>query len=72
MDVVRECGEAWERLITGKTPKGEISLANATVANSPDRTDTTHTNIPQGEDKSPAPIDPAIDKWFFISGAPTQ
>ena len=26
MDVVRECAEAWEKLITGKTPKGEISL----------------------------------------------
>ena len=26
MDIVRECAEAWERLITGKTPKGDISL----------------------------------------------
>ena len=25
MDVVRECGEAWEKLITGKTPSGGIS-----------------------------------------------
>ena len=26
MDIVRECAEAWERLITGKANKGEISL----------------------------------------------
>ncbi len=26
-DIVRECAEAWERLITGKTPKGQISLS---------------------------------------------
>lgn len=25
MDVVRECGEAWERLITGKTQPGGVS-----------------------------------------------
>jgi hypothetical protein len=26
MDVVRECAEAWERLLTGKTSKGDLSL----------------------------------------------
>ena len=26
MDVVRECAEAWEKLITGKTQPGKISL----------------------------------------------
>jgi hypothetical protein len=25
MDVIRECGEAWEKLITGKTQPGGIS-----------------------------------------------
>lgn len=25
-EIVRECAEAWEKLITGKTPKDEISL----------------------------------------------
>jgi inorganic pyrophosphatase len=24
-DIVRECAEAWEKLITGKTPRGEVS-----------------------------------------------
>ena len=26
MDIVRECAEAWEKLVTGKTPMDEISL----------------------------------------------
>ncbi len=26
MDIVRECAEAWEKLVTGKTPKDEINL----------------------------------------------
>ena len=25
-DIVRECAEAWERLIIGKTQRGDISL----------------------------------------------
>jgi hypothetical protein len=25
MDVIRECSEAWDKLITGKTPSGGIS-----------------------------------------------
>jgi inorganic pyrophosphatase len=25
MDVVRECNEAWEKLITGKTPSGGVA-----------------------------------------------
>jgi inorganic pyrophosphatase len=71
MDIVRECAEAWEKLITGKSPKGEISLANTTVASSPDRIDPSQVNVPRGENYAPAPIDPSIDKWFFISGAPS-
>jgi inorganic pyrophosphatase len=45
---------------------------NTTVAHSPDRTDASQVNIPQGENKTPAPIDPSIDKWFYISGAPSS
>ncbi|RMY17986.1 hypothetical protein D0865_16764, partial [Hortaea werneckii] len=88
MDVVRECAEAWEKLITGKTAKGEISLyvqdlktldfvtfansdysANTSVPHSNDRTDAAKLNIPKGDNQPPAPIDPSIDKWFYISGA---
>ena len=43
--------------------------ANTTVPHSPDRTDHGKLNIPKGEEKTPAAIDPSIDKWFYISGA---
>lgn len=69
-DIVRECAEAWERLIMGKSEKHGVSLANVTVSHSPDRVDPSSLNIPKGDHLTPAPIDPSIDKWFFISGAP--
>ncbi|EGS18819.1 uncharacterized protein CTHT_0054290 [Thermochaetoides thermophila DSM 1495] len=70
MDVIRECNEAWERLITGKTPAGNISTANLTVAHSASRISSEQLPpLPQNQELPPAPIDPSIDKWFFISGA---
>jgi inorganic pyrophosphatase len=70
MDVIRECAEAWDRLITGKTARGDISLTNLTVKNSPARiTPEQLPAIPQNQELAPGPIDPSIDKWFFISGA---
>lgn len=70
MDVVRECAEAWEKLITGKTTPGDVSLTNVTVKNSPSRVGTEQLpNLPQNQELQAAPIDPSIDKWFFISGA---
>ncbi|KAG9235742.1 inorganic pyrophosphatase [Amylocarpus encephaloides] len=69
-DIVRECAEAWEKLITGKTQPGDVSTTNLTVKQSPARVDPNQLPpIPQNENVTPAPIDPSIDKWFFISGA---
>ncbi|KAI9806831.1 MAG: Inorganic pyrophosphatase [Piccolia ochrophora] len=69
-DIIRECGEAWERLITGKTQPGEVSTTNLTVGHSPSRVDPSQLPpVPKHQDLKPAPIDPSIDKWFFISGA---
>ncbi|PBP26925.1 inorganic pyrophosphatase [Diplocarpon rosae] len=69
-DIVRECAEAWEKLITGKTQPGEISTANITVSKSASRISQDQLPpIPKNENLAPAPIDPSIDKWFFISGA---
>ncbi|KAI9758800.1 MAG: 39S ribosomal protein L44, mitochondrial [Chaenotheca gracillima] len=69
-DIIRECGEAWERLVTGKTQPGDVSIANLTVSHSPSRVDPSQLpSVPKGQDLKPAPIDPSIDKWFFISGA---
>lgn len=69
MEIIRECSDAWEKLITGKTQPGGISLANANNEASPDRVDPSTVNIPAGQDLPPAPIDGSVDKWFFISGA---
>ncbi|KAI0025487.1 inorganic pyrophosphatase [Xylariomycetidae sp. FL0641] len=70
MDVIRECGEAWEKLITGKTQPGGISTTNLTVQNSPSRvTPDQLPPLPPNEDLPPEKIDSSIDKWFFISGA---
>lgn len=70
MDVVRECNEAWEKLITGKTAPGNISTTNLAVAHSASRVSPDQLPpLPQNENLPPAPIDASIDKWFFISGA---
>ncbi|KAK2814422.1 Inorganic pyrophosphatase [Arthroderma sp. PD_2] len=68
MDVVHECAEAWEKLISGQSPDGGISLANSTLDHA--RVDSAKLDtIPAGTNLPPAPIDGSIDKWFFISGA---
>ncbi|KAI9749587.1 MAG: Inorganic pyrophosphatase [Lichina confinis] len=70
MDIVRECAESWDKLVTGKTPSGDVKTLNLTVAHSPSRVDPSQLPpIPKRDEKSPAPVDPSIDKWFFISGA---
>ncbi|GAM40983.1 inorganic pyrophosphatase [Talaromyces pinophilus] len=69
-EVIRECADAWERLITGATPNGDISLSNLTNSNSKALVDQSAlSSIPAGENLPPAPIDGSVDKWFFISGA---
>ncbi|KAF5657309.1 inorganic pyrophosphatase [Fusarium heterosporum] len=70
LDVVRECGEAWERLITGKTPAGGVSTTNVAVQNSPSRVSADQLPpLPANEELPAEKIDASIDKWFFISGA---
>ncbi|KAI1180609.1 inorganic pyrophosphatase [Nemania sp. FL0916] len=70
MDVIHECAEAWEKLITGKTQPGGISTTNLTVSHSPSRVNPEQLPpIPPNENLAPEPIDSSIDKWFFISGA---
>ncbi|KIV85396.1 inorganic pyrophosphatase [Exophiala sideris] len=69
-EIIRECSDAWERLVTGKQQRGDINLANVTNPASPDRVDQSQlSKVPQGQNIPPAPIDGSVDKWFFISGA---
>ncbi|KAL4810218.1 inorganic pyrophosphatase [Aspergillus unguis] len=68
-EVIHECADAWEKLVSGKSDRGDISLANSSLDNA-DRADSSKlASIPRGENLPPAPIDGTIDKWFFISGA---
>ncbi|EEP82788.1 inorganic pyrophosphatase [Uncinocarpus reesii 1704] len=65
-----KCSDAWERLMAGKSQRGDMSLANVSVEGSADRADQSKIeSIPAGQDLRPAPIDGSVDKWFFISGA---
>jgi len=74
-EIIHECHEAWRRLILGdgaKTPTYDISIRNITVQNSPGfvrRDDLSYTSLPTDSRKAPAPVDPSISKWFYISSA---
>jgi inorganic pyrophosphatase len=54
------------------TKSNGFNSTNVSVPHSLDRVDPNKLNIPKGENFAPAPIDPSIDKWFFISGAPSN
>ncbi|KAF4967862.1 hypothetical protein FSARC_4661 [Fusarium sarcochroum] len=70
LDVIRECAEAWDRLLTGKTPAGGVSTTNVTVQQSPSRVSPDQLPpLPPNEELPAEKIDASIDKWFFISGA---
>ncbi|KAG7099639.1 Inorganic pyrophosphatase [Marasmius oreades] len=71
-EIIHECHEAWRRLITGESSAPGISTRNITISNSPGfvrRDDPSYTNIPPDSRKAPAPIDPSVSKWFYISSA---
>ncbi|KAG5518944.1 hypothetical protein PMAC_002475 [Pneumocystis sp. 'macacae'] len=58
-EIIRECMESWDRLVSGNT--------NTTVSCSPFYSNES-IDTPVGENYLPAPKDPSVDKWFFISG----
>lgn len=66
-EIICECAESWDRLISGESDSKGINCTNTTVTYSPFYT-TDNIHIPSGEDNPPAPKDPSIDKWFYISG----
>jgi len=76
-EVIAETHEAWKRLITKAIPsKGDsydICVANAAVNDSPYKVaadEEKYAAIPAATPYSEAPIDPSVDKWFFLSGTP--
>lgn len=69
-EVIRECAEAWEKLIKGETQPGDISLTSTVLKDVPSFDESAASKVPVGsQDLKDAPIDKSIDKWFFISGA---
>jgi inorganic pyrophosphatase len=48
-----------------------MSRENITVSKSPFRVDPGVIHVDRGDNQLPAPIDPTMDKWFFISGNPS-
>ncbi|PWN21109.1 pyrophosphatase-domain-containing protein [Microstroma glucosiphilum] len=70
-EVVHECHEAWKRLITGQVDAGEVSIVNSTVQGSKGLADasTLSAAVPQANPLPPAPIDPSVQKSFFISSS---
>ncbi|CCF49016.1 hypothetical protein NDA11_003340 [Ustilago hordei] len=71
-EIVHECNEAWKRLISGQTDAGEISLTNTSVQGSKGfvgGNDGAVAQAPKANPQAAAPIDPSIDKWFFISSS---
>ncbi|KAJ7103381.1 inorganic pyrophosphatase [Mycena belliarum] len=72
-EIIHECHEAWRRLITGESPMQELSIHNITIKNSPgfiQRDQRPYTDLPPDSRKPPAPIDPSVSKWWYISSAP--
>ncbi|CDH55261.1 inorganic pyrophosphatase [Lichtheimia corymbifera JMRC:FSU:9682] len=68
-DVVLETHEAWKGLISGASDKKDISTTNISCEDSADKVDAEHanSNVPAADVQPAAPIDPSVDKWFFIS-----
>ncbi|SCV71106.1 BQ2448_2694 [Microbotryum intermedium] len=69
-EIIHECHEAWKRLISGQT-KSDIAITNLTQDGTPGKvstSDATYTSLPADSRAAPAPIDPSINKTFFISG----
>ncbi|CCJ30358.1 unnamed protein product [Pneumocystis jirovecii] len=60
-EIIRECLESWDRLISGKSDSGSINCTNTTISYSPFYSNEL-INIPFGENHQPAPRDPSIDK----------
>jgi len=72
-EIIHECNEAWKKLIAGQGDHAnhEVSIETTTNKNSPGAVDPKEVDRKVGPDsrKPPAPIDPSIQKWFYISGS---
>ncbi|CDK27291.1 unnamed protein product [Kuraishia capsulata CBS 1993] len=65
-EVVTECAEAWNRLISGKVDPNGIDLTSTTLASV--TSFSPSVQVPPASPLPAAPIDKSVDKWFYISG----
>ncbi|KAI0094326.1 inorganic pyrophosphatase [Irpex rosettiformis] len=75
-EIIHECHEAWRRLVSGQSPAKtasyDLSIANTSLPDTPGyvtKSDPAYQSIPLDSRKPPAPIEPAISKWFYIASA---
>ncbi|KAG9029236.1 Inorganic pyrophosphatase [Tulasnella sp. JGI-2019a] len=75
-EIIHECHEAWRRLMSNealaKTPSYSLSTVNCTVQSSTQHVQPNnpiYQSVPPDSRQPPAPIDPSISKWFYISSA---
>jgi len=72
-EVIHECSEAWKKLISGQGDHKNVGIAIETTTNknSPGAIGKEQVDsiVPADSRKAPAPIDPSIAKWFYISGS---
>jgi len=72
-EVIHECSEAWKKLIAGQGDHKNVGIAIETTTNknSPGAIGKEQVDsiVPADSRKAPAPIDPSIAKWFYISGS---
>ncbi|KAG4304439.1 hypothetical protein PORY_002149 [Pneumocystis oryctolagi] len=66
-EIISECRDAWNRLITKKSLSNTINCTNVTLSYSPFYSNECLC-IPHGENFQDPRRDSSIDKWFFISG----
>jgi inorganic pyrophosphatase len=66
--VVNETHEQWKKLVGKHCDPGPISCANTTVADSPYLKTAKEAGVLVKDQPptAPQPLDPAIDKWFYI------
>ncbi|PWN39684.1 hypothetical protein IE81DRAFT_326280 [Ceraceosorus guamensis] len=68
-EVVHECNEAWKRLVGGQADPAGVSIVNSTQQGTKGFNDSSIGNVPAANPQPSGPIDPSIDKWFFISSS---
>jgi len=66
LEIILECHEAWKRLVAGTSGSTDVKIENSTVEGSKGK--TSPPNVPLDAAQPPAPIDPSVSKWFYISG----